>query len=71
MWFASNLTCLLVISILTFYSPVIPPIINSQPTSPLAVTLIHNMSKTKTQIDQNTPHSQNSLPSNLLTKLRS
>ena len=41
-----------------------PPLQCRKPTSPSAITLTHNMSKTKAQTDQNTPHSQNSLPSN-------
>jgi len=59
-----------VVLILTLYPPVIPSITDPPPIFPSAVTLTHNMSKTKTQTNQNTPHSQNSLQSNLLTKLR-
>ena len=45
------------VSILILYLHVIPSVTNLQPTFPSAVTLTHNMSKTKAQTDHNTPHS--------------
>ena len=71
MWFASNLVCSPVVSFLTLYPPVIPSVTTMLPTFSADVTLTHKLIKNRTKNRSNTPHSQNTLSSNVFTKRRS